>query len=188
MNEIEDEIDREDPDYLRRRTAEHESGHAVMAWLMNRGPYSIEIFENQQDEKVGKVEMLTGFDPGELRPDIEKDLESAKEAILCILGGVAADLLSGGESDGSYGDHEDALEVLKMVKPTAEDEDLLPFVLTAQEILARPENWGRVMQMAEILCDIDFLSGERAREIIANSEWVEEPFRKPVKVRIRKKE
>ena len=163
----------------------HESGHGLMAFLWNRGPESIELFDEENGTAAqGVCFSRTGLYRHEIDPGNLRDRLLLQKCILVGIAGPAAEFLYCGAMTNCEDDCQFALEQLQFAQPEATVADLSPYVNAAQRILAFPRNWGAVMDLAEALKDKRKLTGDEAKEILRNSSQLAAPPFPPVPIKL----
>jgi hypothetical protein len=147
----------------------HEAGHALLSYIMKRGPVSVELFETGS-EIQGVVQSLTGLEPHEINNT------NVRQCVLISLGGSAAEILYTGECSGNCDDDFlNGLEDLRLIRPSGQLKDLGGFLFQAQKILAVSRHWASLMGLAQALSVRRFLVEEDVASIVQMCAPIQKP-------------
>lgn len=154
----------------RRATAYHEAGHAVAAFIVQRGFRKISILEDE--ETLGRVlyqKWRKDFDPSVIDP--ERARRQIEKAIVTAYAGGEAERRHTGRRNarGSRSDDETAVDLACYVIADWEEE-LTAFLrwlrIRSRNIVTVAQNWRAVEALAAALLDKGEVNVSEARDII----------------------
>ena len=159
------------------RSAYHEAGHAVAAYVLGRRTTDITIAA--ETESVGRCQYaeLRDFDPELPRPYGGPQVESVAELqILSYLAGPIAESTLTGEKDwrktGGNGDVPRAVDLAMYLTGDIKKAEsyLKRLWLQTEELITNPENWAAIEALAAELVEHHQIDEERARMILAGEQ------------------
>ena len=149
-----------------RRTAFHESGHALAAHILGRKPTLLEVFARpREDGAHGQCLCRTGLYLNELDPSDHADRLLVGQCITVILAGPMAEYMyTCNDMVGGEDDQAAALEYLRFLQPGAVEKDLCDFAEIAQNLLQ--QLWEGVEALVKHLKKNRILSGFQISQIL----------------------
>ena len=155
-----------------KRTAYHEAGHGVVAYLVRRSFRYVTI--EKQEDSLGHVhfqKFREGFQPDvDIGPKIERTLE---KEIMTGLGGLAAEKILTGRKrwTPSRSDIRQAMNCALQLHgdPETADKYIDYLLARTEKLLKFPVNWAAVQALAEKLLEHHWIGYRKTREIIKNA-------------------
>lgn len=166
-----------------KRTAYHEAGHVVMAYILHKRFHFITIDPKKLDENTGGLVLLA--DSNKLLNNINMGFYVSRTAIerqikITLGGEVACGLFVGHENWKLSGD--DAIVCFRIANSQCGDEEeseayLNWLLLSVRNELSLPHNWVCVCAVAKALMKQQTLSYRKTREIIksAYDKYISQP-------------
>lgn len=168
-------------------SAIHQAGHLMIAFLLNRELYKIQLFLDPPGRPlwINSTRTATSLDKmaasDQLTPDELREIDGS---IQSTLAGLVAECLYHGEvpDDVWYFEAEIgwALDTLRIRKPDAQTKDLSAFLSDLVETLSTPEIWGAVLDLREGFRENFNLKHDEVVQIIQKCARVESPSKKVV--------